>query len=156
LKPLPREWLARISRVALVLGVPSLGGCAVTLGNAIGEQLTDAFRTEIVSAYALSAEQQQQLSRMQTYTADTAPSHTPLGQLKGLACRETVRWVPEMSELNGSTPEEVAMTQLKVKVVKVGGNAILSPTCSNHSVVDWGNNCFASWLCTGEAIRVEQ
>jgi hypothetical protein len=20
----------------------------------------------------------------------------------------------------------------------------------------WGNNCFASWLCTGEAIRVEQ
>jgi hypothetical protein len=152
----PGDRLAGIARVALILGVPSLGGCAVSIGNEIGDAYTGAFRTEIVSAYALSAEEQQQLSRMQTYSVDTAPSHTPLGQLKGLSCRETLRWVPEVSELNGRTPEEVAMTQLKVKVLKVGGNAILSATCSNHSVVDWGNNCFASWICTGEAIRVEQ
>ena len=152
----PGDWLAGIARVALVLGVPSLGGCAVSISNQIGDAYTSAFRTEIVSAYALSAEEQQQLSRMQTYSVDTAPSHTSLGQLKGLSCRETLRWVPEVSELNGRTPEEVAMTQLKVKVIKVGGNGILSPTCSNHSVVDWGNNCFASWICTGEAVRVEQ
>jgi len=150
------DWLARIARVALVLGIPSLGGCAVTIGNEIGDAYTGAFRTEIVSAYALPAEERQQLSRMQTFSVDTAPRHTSLGQLKGLSCRETLRWVPEVSDVNGRTPEEVAMTQLKVKVIKVGGNGILSPSCSNHSVVDWGNNCFASWICTGEAIVVEQ
>jgi len=126
------------------------------LGSAIGEQVTVAFRTEIVDTATLSAEELQQLSRVRTYSADTTPSYTSLGQLNGLACRDAVRWVPELSRLNGSTPEEAAKTQLKVKVVKVGGNAIRSPTCSNHSVVDWGNNCWASWICTAEAIRVEQ
>jgi hypothetical protein len=140
----------------MVSGCCCLSGCAVILGSAIGEQVTVAFRTEIVDTAALSAEEQQQLARVRTYSADTTPSHTSLGQLKGLSCRDAVRWVPELSELNGRTPEEAAMTQLKVKVIKVGGNGMLSPTCSNHSVVDWGNNCWASWICTGEAIRVEQ
>jgi len=144
------------SRGVVVLGCLLVGGCALMAAD-VGETVyTAAFRTEIEDTSALSADELQQLLHIKIYRADPGVAYTSIGPTHGISCRETTRWVPELSDVNGRTPEEGAMTQLKVKAMKAGGNAILAPTCVHHSKVDWGNNCFASWICTGEAVRVQQ
>jgi hypothetical protein len=41
------------------------------------------------------------------------------------------------------------MMQLRIKAVKRNANAVLYPTCSHHTSVDWSNNCWESWVCVG-------
>lgn len=69
------------------------------------------------------------------------------GKIKGISCKG--------SAISGNTSEEAAMTQLKIKAIKVGANAVLYPTCSQDASVDWGNNCWESWVCVGEAALIE-
>lgn len=143
-----------VSRGACVLGCSMLSGCALMVGDIADDAYTAAFRTDMVDTSALSPDELQQLPRVQSYGTDAGVAYASLGQFEGLSCRETIRWVPVLSETNGLTPEAVAMTQLKVKAIKAGGDAIRAPTCVYRSTMDWKNNCFASWVCSGEAIRV--
>ncbi len=140
----------------VVLGCAPLSGCALVAGDIADAGYNAAFRTKIEDTATLSADELRDLTRVQIYSANTGLTYTSVGQIESLSCRETTRWIPALSEINGRTPEEAAMTQLKVKAIKAGGNAILAPTCVHHSKMDWGNNCFASWICTGVAIRLEQ
>lgn len=140
----------------VVLGSALLGGCALVAGDIADARYNAAFRTKIEDTATLSADELQELTRVQTFSADTGLTYTSVGKIEGLSCRETTRWIPVPSEANGKTPEEAAMKQLKIKAIKAGGNAILAPTCVHRSEMDWGNNCFASWTCAGVAIRLEQ
>ncbi|OOF07960.1 hypothetical protein BZG82_15780 [Salinivibrio sp. PR5] len=69
------------------------------------------------------------------------------GKIKGISCKG--------SAFSGDTSEQAAMTQLKIKAVQLGANAVLYPTCSQDASVDWGNNCWESWVCIGEAAFLE-
>jgi hypothetical protein len=144
------------SRGAFALGFALLGGCALAVGDIADKPYTAAFRTDIQDTATLTADEQSRLSRVQVYDTATGLSYTSFGNLTGLSCRETTRWVPPLSDMNGTTPELAAMTQLEVKTLKAGGDAIPAPTCKHRSTIDGGNNCFASWRCTGEVIRVYQ
>jgi len=95
----------------------------------------------------LSAQQLRDISGLKYYESDQGLKYISLGRIKGLSCKG--------SRFSGSADKEGAMTQLKIKAVKIGANAILFPTCSHDASVDWGNNCWESWVCIGEAIRVE-
>ena len=79
----------------------------------------------------------------------------PKGAVMGLACRLTTTWQPELNETNGTTPEEAARKQLLLKAMQLGANAVAAPSCKHKEGIDWRNNCFASWACTGEAILVQ-
>jgi hypothetical protein len=86
---------------------------------------------------------------------------TPKGEVVGLACKLTVAllvfkwiWRPELNEINGKTPEEAARTQLLVKAMQMGANAVAAPSCTHKDGIDWGNNCFESWVCSGQAVLV--
>lgn len=95
----------------------------------------------------LSTEQLRQVQNIRLYDNDKGLNYRSLGKIKGISCKG--------SALSGNTKEDAAITQLKIKAMKVNANAILYPICSHDASVDWGNNCWESWVCVGEAISVE-
>jgi hypothetical protein len=155
----PRAWrLGAVARSLVVLCIPLQCGCAI-VGDAA---YSAAFRIKTEDASGLSSADLRRLGRVPVHSSGTALAYVPVAQVSGLACKLSVAplipvwlWRPPVSELNGSTPEQVAMTQLKVRALRSGGNAILSPVCVHNEGLDWQNNCFESWICKGEAIRLE-
>ena len=121
-----------------------------------------AFRIKLEDASKLSSDELQQLQNVQLLSPDKGLAYASKGEVKGLACKLSVAplipvwvWRPVPSELNGKTPEELALTQLKIKAVKAGGNAVLSSACTHSDSLDWTNNCFETWICAGEAVHVD-
>lgn len=95
----------------------------------------------------LSSEQLKALRSIETYEQDIIKPYETLGRIKGLSCKG--------SAFSGDTSQAAAMTQLKIKAVKLEANGILYPTCVLDNSVDWGNNCWESWVCVGDAVLVE-
>ncbi|GKW48033.1 hypothetical protein NCCP2165_02480 [Halomonas sp. NCCP-2165] len=124
-------------RAGVVLVTALLGGCA---GFGQIEQVED-----------LSPHQLRSLNSLELYESESelqGLSYTNIGRIKGLSCKG--------SAVSGSASREGAMTQLQIKAVLEEANGILFPTCSHDASVDWGNNCWESWVCVGEALRVER
>jgi hypothetical protein len=140
------------------------GVVAPVVGGAV---YSAAFRIEIEDASKLSADELRQLEDVQFYSSDEGLTYTSIRQVRSLSCKTSGsvafpeffwakwRWLPDLSETNGKTPEDAAKTQLKIKALRAGGNAVLSSTCTHNESIDWGNNCFESWICIGDAVRVE-
>jgi RcsF lipoprotein len=95
----------------------------------------------------LSPQELKNLRTIKFYESDNNMKYTSLGRIKGVSCKG--------SAMSGDTKEDAAMTQLKIKAVKINANAIFYSTCSHDASVDWGNNCWESWVCVGEAARIE-
>ena len=95
----------------------------------------------------LSTDELKRLHNVRLLDSDNGIHYTSLGRVKGLSCKGS--W------MSGDTKQEAAMTQLKMKAVQMDANAVLYPTCSHDASVDWGNNCWESWVCVGEAVRVK-
>lgn len=95
----------------------------------------------------LSMDQLKQMHDIKLYGSAEGIQYKSMGKVKGLSCKGSA-W-------SGGSKEEAAMTQLKMKAVKAGANAIFYPTCSHDASVDWGNNCWESVVCVGEAAIVE-
>lgn len=121
-----------ISRIGIIVCL-ILSGCA-GLGQI--ERVSD-----------LSTDQLRQVHNIKLPENDTGLKYKSLGQIKGISCKG--------SKNSGDAKEEAAIMQLKIKAVKINANAILYSTCSHDASVDWSNNCWESWVCVGEAARVE-
>jgi hypothetical protein len=148
-----RLWVA-------TLAITQLAGCASVIGSAIGDAAySKAFRIEIEDASKLPEEQLMAVRAMPILSTESVRIYTVLGTIQGLACKLSIGplipvwvWNPQLSLANGNTPEEAAMMQLKLAVKRVGGNALVAPSCTHKDGVDWGNNCFESWICSGQAV----
>ena len=141
---------------AVVAASTAASGCAIVADAAYSA----AFRTRFVDATKLSSAELRQLAAIEFREAADEREYVSRGKVTGLACSVSVaplvpvfRWTPPLSDASGRTPKEVAMTQLKMKALKVGADSVLSPSCVHHELVDWGNNCFESWSCSGEAVQ---
>lgn len=148
-----------MARAMVGLAMIASSGCAAIGGDVAYSAI---FRISIEDASSLSADELQELRQIKLYSSDKVVTYVSKGEVKGLSCKLSIaplipiwHWKPAMSERNGSTPEEVAMTQLKIKALRAGGNAVLSTACSHNDGLDWGNNCFESWTCAGKAVRVD-
>jgi hypothetical protein len=146
--------------IAAVVAGGSMSGCTAVVGDAA---YSAVFRTKFMDSTKLSAGELQELSSVQVFETRNVPFRVSRGKITGLACSLSAaplipvfHWEPPLSELNGMTPKEVALTQLKIKALKLGANAVLLTSCDHHEWVDWGNNCFESWACTGEAVELKQ
>ena len=95
----------------------------------------------------LSVEQLKSIHEIKLYEKADGLDYVSLGKIKGLSCKG--------SAFSGDTEKEAAITQLKIKALKLNANAILYTTCSHDSSIDWGNNCWESWVCVGEAVRIK-
>jgi hypothetical protein len=63
-------------------------------------------------------------------------------------------WKRELNDANGLTPEDAARTQVRIKAMQTGANAVVTPNCTHKDGIDWGNNCFESWRCTAQAFII--
>jgi hypothetical protein len=117
-----------------------------------------AFRERIVEPSVLSPEEQSRLQQVRFIDSAAGTGGTPKGEVVGLACKLTAAvfvfkwvWKPELDASSGFTPEEAARSQLRIKAMQIGANAVAAPSCLHKEGIDWGNNCFESWRCTGQA-----
>jgi hypothetical protein len=150
---------AKSAIIALLLLLPVLSGCAA-VGASYGAEsaYNAAFRTKIEEAAKLSEAERVRLSEVK-FIEQATNLGIPKGEVVGLACKLTVAvfvfkwtWRPELGDANGKTPEEASRTQLRLKAMNLGANAVASPTCIHKDGLDWGNNCFESWVCMGQAM----
>lgn len=139
----------------LVVVLPAASGCAALGAADVGESAYDAaFRTKIVDPSKLSVEDQTRLKGITFIESAAGLNAMPKGEVAGLSCKLTTTWQPELNEVNGTTPEEAARKQLLLKAMQMGANAVASPSCKHKKLIDWGNDCFESWACTGDAVLV--
>ncbi|OOE57244.1 hypothetical protein BZG13_11710 [Salinivibrio sp. ML323] len=122
-----------MKKVLLPLLVLFLTGCA---GFGQVERVDDLSLTQIKA-----------MNEIEIIQNPGSLNYVSKGKIKGISCKG--------SAFSGDTSEQAAMTQLKIKAVQLGANAVLYPTCSQDASVDWGNNCWESWVCIGEAARLE-
>jgi hypothetical protein len=92
----------------------------------------------------LNIEQLRRVNQVELLDKTPDQDYISLGKIKGLSCKG--------SAFSSASDKESALFQLKLKAIKNNANAILYPTCSHDASVDWGNNCWDSWVCIGEAI----
>jgi len=149
----------RVACLALILIYCSqLTSCAVLAAVTVDGVYAAAFRTTIVDPSRLSADDQEKARAVQVLTTSDTPPHVSKGAVKGFACKllglSGWQWRPEPSQTSGSTPEQAALSQMKIKTVQIGGNAVVLGSCSHGDTWDWGNDCFDTWTCIGEAIRI--
>ena len=151
------------SKVALSLGLLALlSGCAsINTAYVVDAAYNAEFRVKIDDASKLPEQDQSRLKQIKFIESAVPLAGTAMGQVVGLSCKLTVAlfvfqwtWRPELNETNGQTPKEAARTQLLVKAMQKGANAVAAASCIHKDGIDWGNNCFESWVCTGEAVLV--
>ena len=146
-------------RVLIIISCSVISGCAAIVGDAA---YSAAFRIKIEDVSKLSQDQVQEVINIQPIGPAEGLRYVSKGKMSGLACKLSVAplvpiwtWRPPLSDINGKTPEEAAMRQLKLKTFNAGGNALLSSSCTHNESLDWTNNCFETWICTGEVIHVD-
>jgi hypothetical protein len=140
------KWYGAIICICLSLcGCEAIG--ILILPDLASGTYNAAFQIKIEDVSALSNEEQHQLREIQMYASGTNLTYTSIRQVEGLSCGHKIG--------GGDASKEDAMMQLKIKALKASGNAVLFSECSHHSRVDWGNNCFESWVCKGEVVNVE-
>lgn len=135
---------------------------ATTLAPVAGAAgYTLLFRTGIEDLSELSEADARTVSDLPVIDLPTNLPYVSKGPVKGLACKLSGdsrgwRWWPKLSERNGLTPEAAAMMQVKLKAFRIGGDALLAPTCVNSDGLDaWAQNCFETWVCSAYAVRLD-
>jgi hypothetical protein len=163
----------RLVASPVLASVALLTGCAAVVGSAVVTAATGvaasaareavysgALRIKIEDVSTLPEDVARQIRDVRLDIPQAESVYTAKGKVSGLACQLSTghvssgrRWWPRPSEANGMTPEDIAITQLKLSAFRAGGNAVVSWSCVHNGDVDWLNNCFESWVSTGVAVR---
>jgi hypothetical protein len=137
----------------LTSGCATIGAIAV---DAAYIAYIAAFRTKFEDASRLSADELRQVRSVQLYDTVEGLDYASTGHVAGYACKMGSRWIPDLSALDGSTPREVATTQVRIRAFKSGANVVLSLYCLHKKSMDWASGCDELWMCDGEAIRLKE
>lgn len=159
-----RKTAFAVALVSVVLGcAPYIGTVLTDIAAGIGTEAAyhGAFREKMEDISKLPEEDQIRLRQVRIFTSAARLEGTPKGKVVGLACKVTtgvfaikLTWKPELNEANGLTPDDVARNQLRLKAMRKGANAVVVWSCTHKENVDWGNDCFESWRCTGQALVI--
>jgi hypothetical protein len=96
------------------------------------------------SINTLTGEQRARLNTVQVSAVGTDKPYKVIGKAEGLSCHRNA-YAPR------STTETEAMEGVKINAVLMNADAVINVACQNNGV-DWGNNCWASIVCIGDAI----
>lgn len=97
---------------------------------------------------SLNSEQRANLATLEVYkAAPPAGKYEILGTVKGLSChRNTYKPIQMLSE-------DEAIQGIKMNAAKLRADAVINTFCQHNSGTDLVNNCWASVVCAGDAIR---
>lgn len=94
----------------------------------------------------LSSAQRSAYSTMKVHEGSTSQPYVILGQVKGLSCHRNAY----KSQLLTS---DEAIEGVKLRAALLDADAVVNMVCQKNSGTDWANNCWASIVCVGDAVR---
>jgi hypothetical protein len=97
----------------------------------------------------LSSAQRAKLASMEVFRGPVTRPHSVLGPVKGLSCNRNAYQVQLLTE-------DEAVEGVKLKAALLEADAVANLVCQRNSGTDWVNNCWASIVCVGDAIRLNQ
>lgn len=95
---------------------------------------------------SLSPSQRSKLSQMEILRGSTSRPHEILGTVKGLSCHRNAYQTQLLTEYE-------AIQGIKLRAALLDADAVINTYCQRNSGADWVNNCWASIVCAGDAIR---
>jgi hypothetical protein len=69
-----------------------------------------------------------------------------IGPVNGLSCNRNKYQAQDISDGE-------ALQGVKLNAVRLGADAVINTFCQTNSDTDWGNNCWASVKCIGDAVH---
>lgn len=101
------------------------------------------------SVTSLSSEQRQKVSELVEFPSGSLPreSYKIIGSAKGLACKRNLY-------ASGKPSMEEAQQGVRIRAALMGADAVTNVLCEDKQEVDWGNNCWQTVVCVGDAITV--
>ncbi len=97
---------------------------------------------------SLSSEERAKVSEVQIFKGKPDRAYQALGEVSGLSCNRNLYQAQDVSDSE-------ALEGVKIKAVMLGGNAVINVLCQKNSDTDWGNNCWASVKCIGDAVQLQ-
>ena len=151
-----------IVRVIVIAAPAVLTGCvSLAVGAGADALYSTAFRIKIVDVSRLPPAQFDDTRSVLLFASSAGLDYLDKGPVAGLACKLSVAplipkffWHPPLSDEFAPSPEDAARLQMKIKAVQAGANAVIEPQCFHKDGIDWGNDCFDSWICRGRAVVV--
>ncbi len=98
------------------------------------------------SISSLSPEQRARLNTIQIIKGGVDRPYKILGTVKGLSCQRTVNSTQLITE-------DEAIDGIRLEAALLGADAVINTVCQINSGTDWGNNCWSSIVCIGDAIK---
>jgi len=95
---------------------------------------------------SLSPSQRSKLSQMEILRGPTSRSHEILDTAKGLSCHRNAYQTQLLTE-------DEAIQGVKLRAALLNADAVINTYCQRNSGADWVNNCWASIVCAGDAVR---
>ena len=96
----------------------------------------------------LSSEDRARVSEIKIYKSRPEQPYQVLGEVSGLSCNRNAYQAQDVSESE-------ALEGVRIKTVILGGDAVINTLCQKNSDTDWGNNCWASVKCIGDAVKLQ-
>jgi uncharacterized protein YbjQ (UPF0145 family) len=117
---------------AVILATALLGGCATN-----------------PDVGSLSSSQRAKMASMEILRGPALRAHNVLGPVKGLSCQRNAYQTQLLTEVE-------ALEGIKLRAALLDADAAVNVVCQRHSGADWVNNCWASIVCVGDAVRYVQ
>lgn len=102
------------------------------------------------SVTSLSSEQGQRVAELVEFPSSSLPreSYQIIGSAtKGLACKRNL--YP-----SGKPSMDEAQQGVRIRSALIGADAVTNVLCEDKQEIDWGNNCWQTVVCVGDAITV--
>jgi len=94
----------------------------------------------------MSSAERAKIAGIQISKTDLNNPYEKIGPVSGLSCNRNSGQRQDVSE-------DEALQGIKLNAVKMGADAVINTFCQKNSDTDWGNNCWASVKCIGDAVR---
>jgi ABC-type phosphate transport system substrate-binding protein len=101
------------------------------------------------SVASLTSEQRQKVAELVEFPSGSLAreSYQIVGSAKGLACKRNLY-------ASGKPSLEEAQQGVRIRAALMGAEAVTNVLCEDKQEVDWGNNCWQTVVCVGDAITV--
>lgn len=94
----------------------------------------------------LTGEQRAKAASIKVYEVAPDMPYDVLGTVSGLSCNRNKYQAHSISDHEG-------LEGVKIQAALLGADAVINTFCQTNSDTDWGNNCWASIKCIGDAIK---
>lgn len=95
----------------------------------------------------LSSTQRAKAANMQVHENNPYPQAKVLKTVTGLSCNRNAYQRQDVSR-------DEALEGVKIQAALVGADAVVNNICQKNSDTDWGNNCWSSVKCIGDAVKL--